>query len=164
MVLSVYPIFLINGRIGDIFLRSLALTRQQFFFRIGQFFLAMTFIFIGYHFGIIVVAISIMLSYLTITAIKILYLIKRMSLNANSVMITVMKSYQFCLFIIPLYVICFIFLPHSWSGNIVQAIIFVLAVGMLFIFSPNLVGKQYKQIAHAKVMAFINKSLTKWKR
>ena len=163
MVLSIYPVFLINGRLGDIFLRSLALTKQQFLFRIGQFVFAVVFIIIGYKFGIIAVAISVMLSYLTITVIKICYLIKRIELPKRIVLTTVLKSFQFALFVLPVYLFCNIILPHTWTGNIIQAIVFLLTFALLFLAIPKLVGKQYEQEAYSKVTSALKSKILKRK-
>ena len=161
MTLSVYPILLVNGRIGDIFLRSLALTKKQFLFRVGQFIFAVVFILIGYRFGIVAVAISIMLSYLTITIIKISYLAKKMNVNLIHIFFSAVSSFKFCLSIIPIYIICIIMLPSTWIGNIIQLIIFLIATGLVFLAFPSLVGNKYKQETYLKVVSFVNHKVLK---
>ena len=159
MVLSIYPVFLINGRLGDIFLRSLALTKQQFIFRVGQFSFAVIFILVGYRFGIIALAVSVMLSYLVITSIKIVYLTRKMEISILNIVKIIIKSYKFCLFVIPTYIASVVMLPHSWVGNLIQIIIFVIVIGMLFLAFPKLVGRQYEQEAYTKVVSFVKKKV-----
>ncbi len=157
MVLSVYPILLINGRLGDVFLRTLALTKQQFFFRVGQFAFAITFILIGYRFGIIAVAVSIMSSYFCITAIKITFLMKKMNLKTLDIITTITKSFQFSVFVLPVFMGCKFFLPATLTGNIISAVIFLLTTGLLFFVLPKLVGKKYHEEAYSKVLSFVKK-------
>ena len=161
MVLSIYPLFLVNGRLGDIFLRSLALTKQQFYFRIGQFVFAVLFILIAYKLGIIAVAVSIIISYVTITLLKIIYLTKKIEISCFSFFITALKSFKFCLVIIPISVICNIFLPHTWMGNIITASIFFMITVVLFVLTPNIIGEKYKQEMHKKIITFINSKILK---
>ena len=161
MVLSIYPIFLINGRIGDIFLRSLALTKQQFIFRVVQFALAVIFIFIGYKFGIIAVAISIILSYLIITMIKLSYLATKINLELISVILTIFKAFKFCIFVIPIYLLCTFILPHSLIGNIIQSIVIISNIAILFFIFPSMVGKTYKEEMYSKIIFFINNKVLK---
>ena len=58
---------------------------------------------------------------------------------------------------IPICVIAYVFLPHSWGGDILNAIIFTVITLVIFFFLPNLVGKQYHDDVYVKVIAFINK-------
>lgn len=161
-VLSFYPVLLINGRMGDIFLRSLALTKQQFFFRVGQLLFAIIFILAGYRFGIIAMAISVMVSYLSITALKINYMAKKMGLSRRNVLLTTFNSYRFVIILLPFYFACQYFLPNSWTGNVIQACVVMVVLFVLFILLPDLVGKQYKEGGYSIVMSFItNKFLKK---
>lgn len=159
MVLSFYSVLLINGRIGDIFLRSLALTKQQFLFRVCQFVLAIIFIFGGYGLGLVAIAVSIMVSYTIITAIKLIYLAKKLELCMAEIILTMLKSYKFILYVIPFYLLCNYYLPHTLLGGIIQASVIVLIIGILFLGVPQLVGKIYKEDIHAKVLAFVKSKL-----
>ncbi len=157
MVLSFYPILLINGRMSDCFLRSLALTKQQFFFRIGQFVFAIVFILIGYRWGIIAVALSIMLSYGCITSIKILFVMKKLQLNIYNCVVIFLHSFRYCLFVFPIYFICYYFVPHSMFGNIITAIVFALTISLLFLVFPKLIGKKYNNEGYIKIKSFLKK-------
>ena len=163
MTLSVYPVFLINGRLSDVFLRSVALTKQQFFFRVGQFVLAVAFIFVGYRSGIIAVAVSIMFSYFTITAIKICYFAKKINIRIRDIVAKVLKSFRFVLYVIPIYLLCRTFLPHTWTGNIIQSVIFTTVIAIIFLAAPKLVGEKYKIEIHSKIISFINTKVLKRK-
>ena len=160
-VLSIYPVLLINGRMGDIFLRSLALTKQQFFFRVGQLLFAITFILVGYNFGIVAVAISVMASYACITAIKISYVTNKMQISKVLVIRTMIESYRFVLFIIPFYILSYFLLPNTWTGNIIQSIIIIIILGTLFLAKPNLVGSQYKDFGYSLFVNLIKTKIIK---
>lgn len=156
-VLSFYPVLLINGRMGDIFLRSLALTRQQFFFRVGQLIFAVVFILSCYQMGVVALALSVMLSYCCITVLKVFYVIHKMEISKSIVFLTMFKSYQFSIILAPFYLACYYLLSNTWTGNIIQAFVFVVTIFMLFLFFPSIVGKQYKEIVYYKINEFINK-------
>lgn len=162
-VLSFYPVLLINGRMGDIFLRSLALTKQQFFFRVGQLLFAVVFILAVYKFGIIAMAISVMISYFCITALKINYMAKKMGLSRRNVISIILESYRFVIILLPINFACHFFLPNSWIGNIVQASVVVIVLFVLFILLPNLVGYKYKERGYLIIKDFINNKVLKKK-
>lgn len=161
MVLSGYSLLMINGRIGDVFLRSMGLTKQQFYFRVGQFVLAITFIFIGYRFGIIAVAISMMFSYSLITSIKMFFLLKKMGIKIVAFLLTIIKSFQFCIFVCPILIACKILFSHSLTGNVISTIIFLLIIGLLFLAFPKLVGEKYKEETYSKVLFFLKTNVLK---
>lgn len=158
-VLSFYPVLLINGRMGDIFLRAMAKTKQQFLFRVGQLVFAVAFILIGYRWGIIALAISVMASYASITCLKIGYVIGKMGISYSMIGITILHSYRFVLFILPVYVVCCVACPHNWTGNIIQAVVLLLSLFVLFLLFPSFVGKHYKNGGYFIVKNFIKSKL-----
>lgn len=160
-VFSFYPVLLINGRMGDIFLRSLALTKQQFFFRVGQLIFAVVFILVGHFWGVVAVAVAVLISYACITTIKISYVIKKMRLPTKMVIMTMIDSYRFVLFIIPVFVFCHLFLPNTWTGNIIQAIVITSIMALLFIVFPNLVGRQYKEVGYSLLNNIVKTKILK---
>ena len=162
-IFSFYPVLLINGRMGDIFLRSLALTKQQFFFRVGQFIFAIVFILVGHFGGVVAVAIAVLTSYACITAIKISYVIKQMKLPRRMVITTMIESYRFVLYILPVFVLCHLLLPNNWTGNIIQAIVISSIMVLLFIVFPNMVGKQYKEVGYSLLINIVKTKILKKK-
>ena len=64
---------------------------------------------------------------------------------------------------IPVYLVCYAFLPHTWTGNVIQAGIFVVAVGILFLLLPSFVGEKYKNEVYPKITDFINAKILKRK-
>lgn len=160
-VLSLYPVLLINGRMGDIFLRSLALTKQQFFFRVGQLLFAVIFILFGYKFGVVAVAISVMASYACITFIKISYVINKMHLPRILVVRTMFDSYRFLQFMIPFYLFFYFFLPNTWSGSVILSIIMTSIMVTLFFVFPSFVGKQYKEVGYSLLLSIIRSKISR---
>lgn len=53
------------------------------------------------------------------------------------------------------------FIPHTVTGDIMQFIIFIVSIGVIFLFCPSIVGKRYKQEVHSKVIYIIQKYLFK---
>lgn len=160
-VLSFYPVLLVNGRIGDIFLRSIALTKQQFCFRVGQLAFAFIFILSCYKAGIVAVAISVMASYASITTIKVLYITRKMGLSNHLMFRSMIQSYRFTLYIIPLYIVCHVLLPNTWEGNIIQSLAVTISFLVLFVFFPNVVGKKYKEAGYSLVAKFVKSKIFK---
>lgn len=160
-VFSLYPVLLINGRMCDIFLRSLGMTRQQFIFRVGQLAIAVAFILASYKFGIVALAFAVMISYGFITVLKFFYVTNKMGVNGRTTICTIFASYRFIVFLFPVYVIFHSILPNTWIGNAMQAMVLAVCLLLLFLLFPGVVGKQYKEDVHAIVMNYTRKYLLK---
>ncbi|HBN06313.1 MAG TPA: hypothetical protein DD434_11090 [Bacteroidales bacterium] len=158
-VLSISSLFLMNGRIGDIFLRSLAFTKQQFYLRIGQLIISIIFITIGYRWGIISVAISTMLAYVVLMLVKMFYIIFKIKLSFYKVVFTLINSFKMSIYIIPIYIICYFFIPNNISGNLLKLGIFITVIVFLFLLYPSLIGTKYKEEAHSKIISIIKQKL-----
>ena len=154
-ILSFYPVLLINGRMGDVFLRSLAMTKQQFFFRVGQLLFAIVFILAGYKLGVEAMAISVMLSYACITIMKITYVTRKMGISLRLVISTLFESYRFALLLLPLYLLSRLILADSFVGGIISLLVFIILILLLFIFLPDLIGKDYKDGVYVYLIGFL---------
>lgn len=162
LIFSFLPLFRANGRICDIYLRSLALTKQQFIFRVIELASGILFILISYRYGVIALAIFNIIGYAVVIAIKIIYVASRVGVTALQTYSTIIRACKVCLLFIPIYIFCTNIIPHTWGGNIIQAIVFLSALAISFLAFPSLVGKKYKEEAYNKVISFIkNKFLKK---
>lgn len=158
-VLSISSIFLMNGRIGDIYLRSLALTKQQFLLRVGQLVASVVFILIAYRWGVIPLAISAMIAYFLLMIIKMIYIAIKIEVPINRALYSILKSYKMFIFIAPIFVLSYYIIPNTWEGSIIKLLIFCVLAIILFILFPSSIGKMYKQEVHVKIISYIkNKS------
>lgn len=155
-ILALTPICLINGRISDIFLRTLGMTKQQFLYRVFQMIIVTVFVFWGGKFGgMFGVAIGYMLGYMSIVIAKMVVLSKRIGLSFGESCKTILSSYQILIIITPLYLIIQNIMPTVLSGNIMKAALFFVVVALCFLVIPATVGNIYKNYAHAKVVKVI---------
>lgn len=155
IILSMSGVCMVNGSLGDIFLRSLAFTKQQFFLRILQAVLSIILILVVAHWGVLVVSIAYLLAYCVIVFIKMAYISKKINYHLENAILVIVKSYQVLLAYVPTYLICFYFLPNTAGGNIIKLFIFCFITIGVFIVFPDVVGKKYKREMHNKVTMIV---------
>lgn len=157
IVLSLSGICMINGSLGDIFLRSLAFTKQQFFLRILQAIASIIMILVAAHFGLIAVAIAYLLAYSIVVFVKMGYISNKIKYGFNNSLLLIIKSYKVAVVYIPVYLLCMCILPNTLGGNIIKLIIFCLISIGVFLFFPSIVGLKYKTEMHNKVVLILKK-------
>ena len=54
-----------------------------------------------------------------------------------------------------------IFLPMTYVGDIIKLVLFGILVLILFVLTPTVVGKTYKEGAYQSIMSKLNKTLRK---
>lgn len=162
-VLSISSIFLMNGRIGDIFLRSMAMTKQQFLLRVGQLIVSVIFIIIGARWGVLSVAVSAMMAYFLLMIIKLIYITIKLEIKHTTVLKTYFSSYKMVLYITPVYIFSNLIISNSVNGNILKAFIFSVLVFMIFIIFPQAVGHKYKSNGHQHIIRYFKQTTSKVK-
>lgn len=160
-VLSISSIFLMNGRIGDIFLRSLALTKQQFLLRVGQLVASIVLILIGYRWGLVSLAISAMVAYLLFMIIKMFYISIKLEVPFYKTLLSIIKSYKGIIFIAPIFIISNYLIPNSWEGNIVKLLVFFVLTITLFLLIPSSIGEMYKKDVYVKIISYTRTNILK---
>lgn len=151
MVLSFLMLFNIDGRLADCFLRSLAMTKQQFFFRIFETIVTLLGVIIGAKWDIMGVAIGMVTTNMFLKLIKILYISIKIDVPIYETIGVVLKSWRFSLILIPICLFMFFFMPKSFLGNVLSFVLFLLSCFLIFLVFPSIVGKQYKEKAYMKV-------------
>ena len=159
MIISLSLLFNIDGRLADCYLRSLALTKQQFYFRIFETLLKTMGIIIGFRWDIVGVALSVVITNFITKMVKILYVGKKIDVKVGSCISIIVSSWRYALVIIPISSAFLLLLPRTWVGDICMTAVFGLCVGAIFIFFPGIVGKQYKEDVHERIMLMISKKL-----
>ena len=151
MVLSFLMLFNIDGRLADCFLRSLAMTKQQFFFRILETVVTLIGVVIGARWDIMGVAIGVVVTNMILKLVKILYVSIKIGVPIYETIGVVVTSWRFSLVLIPFCIFMLIVIPSSFIGNIVLLISFLLVCLLVFLVFPSLVGKLYRENAYMKV-------------
>lgn len=160
-VLSLSGICMINGSIGDIFLRSLALTKQQFYLRIFQAVTSILFILLAAHWGVLAVAIAYLMAYSLVVLVKMNYIANKIDYGLHNALWDVLKSFKVALYYIPVYILCVIFMPNTLFFNIIKLAIFGLITIVVFLLFPSCVGEPYKTEMHNKIINYIRVNVQK---
>ena len=161
MVLSFLMLFNIDGRLADCFLRSLALTKQQFFFRILETIVTLMGVFIGAYWDIMGVAIGVVVTNAVLKILKIVYVAYKINIPASAVIREIVSSWRFTLVLVPLCMVGYVVFPNTLIGNIVLLILFTILCGIIFLGIPSVVGELYKTEAYIKVMSYCKRMLNR---
>ncbi len=152
-------LFNLDGRLADCYLRSLAMTKQQFFFRVFEFVLKTIGVLIGFKWGILGVAISVIITNFIAKIVKIIYIGGKVDMKPLQVIGIILSSWRYALLVLPICVIAYCLLPYSLGGDIAIAVVFVLSVAVVFLFMPSFVGKQYQEEVYTKIISFVKSKL-----
>ena len=77
-------------------------------------------------------------------------------MRSTSIMLTI---WRFSILLIPIMIVVYFALPHTWLGNVGMAIAFSLMAAVIFIFMPKLVGEKYTNEAYTKILSFVKTKL-----
>ena len=157
IVLAVSGVLMINGSLGDIYLRSLALTKQQFFLRILQSVASVILILVAVHWGVLAIAFAYLSAYGFVVLFKMGYISNKINFGLRNSIILIVKSYQITLVYMPIYLLCRYLLPNTVENNIIKLCIFFLLTIGVFIFFPRIVGTKYKKEMHYIVVELLRK-------
>lgn len=157
-IVSIVVIFSVDNRLVDCFFRSLALVKLGFQLRVYAAIQTIIFVIIGSQFGIMGVAISMMLSNIIVIMLKVFFLVRKIDakmIKILQLMFTSMKS------VLPIMIIGIPFILFVDKSNpislVVFALLFVTIVIYEFVFNPQLVGNEYKVSVYPKVEKLKNK-------
>jgi O-antigen/teichoic acid export membrane protein len=159
IVLSLVLVFNIDGRLSDCYLRSMGMTKQQFYFRVFEAIIKIIGVLIGYSWGIIGVALSVIVTNAITKIIKIVYIASKVNITPQETLTTIIVSWRFSLCVVPLCWIAYFFLPHNLLGNVILAIFFSVLTLVLFVFFPNIIGKMYAETTYPKLIPLIKAKL-----
>ena len=154
VVIAISLPFNFNGRLADCFLRSLAMTKQQFFFRILEITLNIISVIIGYRWGTLGVAVSIVMANALTKILKILYIGVKVDMMPRQTLTRLFSSGRFLIFFLPLIILAF-YLPSSWEGDVIMAGVFIAVAGLIFLLMPQLIGKEYQDEMYGRIVGYI---------
>lgn len=161
LAISCSLLFNIDGRLADCYLRSLAMTKQQFLFRIFEFALKTIGVLIGFKWGILGVALSVVITNIIAKIVKILYIGNIIDVKPMQTLGIILSSWRYSLIMLPVCIVAYVLLPDTLGGNIAMTGVFAAITIIVFLLMPQFVGKQYQKEVYEKVMSFIKQKLHK---
>lgn len=160
IILSLALVFNIDGRLCDCFFRSLALVKYQFFIRLFEFVLTIGCLLVGFKWGIIGVAFGMLFANVFIIFIKLHIITYKVESDIFKVVLHIFSAWRFAYVLIPIMILTHIVLPKTIVGDIINLIIFGTIVFILFILTPNIVGKTYKEGAYKSMKSRFKQKIT----
>jgi len=154
-IFSLSIIFNADGRLADCYLRSLAMTKQQLFFRIAETVIKTLCVIFAARFDISGVAISIVSSDILIKIIKILYVSRKLNFDTMRVFRILIDSWRCLLVLIPISFVFFIIVPPTVYGNVVLLLLFLTFVLAIFFAFPSFVGSLYYHNVYPQIKSFL---------
>ena len=155
MVLSLSLIFVFDARMADCYLRSLGWTKQQFFFRITEVVLKFAGLLIGFRYGLLGVAVSVLITSAIAVVIKHIYIAQKIDVNASETIAVLIKSWKSGLVFTPIIGALLLMLPKTVVSEIILLVVYILLVVIVFVIVPSLAGSMYKEDMYPKILSFI---------
>lgn len=159
IILSIAIVFNVDGRLADCYFRSLGRTKQQFLFRVGEVVSKVAGVVIGAYYGVIGIAIGVVLSESILRVAKLLYISSTIGVTKKEVFAWLFSSWRPMLFVVPICTLAFTLLPQSVYGDIFTTMVFVVTCMVSLLLLPNIVGGNYKEDLYPKVISFIKQHL-----
>lgn len=144
IIFSALVFFNADGRIADCYLRSLGKTKEQFYFRIIEFVAKTIGVLVGFHWGLIGIAIGTTLMECVIKLIKVVYAGSLVSFSIGKTMGILLQSCKFSVVIIPICILVYVLVPNGLTQEIVLLCVFSVLTVVLFLFCPGFIGDNYK--------------------
>lgn len=161
MVIACSLLFNIDGRLADCYLRSMGMTKQQFYFRIVETIVASAAVVLGFRWGVMGVAVTVMVSNAIIKIIKITYISLKVNVSFKELMGVLFSSWKFGLYVIPPVLLAFMLSGHSIIGNIITISVFIIVTVLMFLAFPKRVGQRYEQEAYQGIISFLKNKFRK---
>lgn len=157
IILAFALVFNIDGRLSDCYLRSMGMTKEQFYFRVFEAILKVLGIIASYPWGILGVAVSIVITNTISKLIKIIYVSNKVDIKPSETLLIILKSWNFAFVLVPICIVGIFFFPVSLLGDLLQTLLFVVCVFSLFIFCPDIIGIYYKENIYSKIISVIKR-------
>ena len=161
--LSFALVFNIDGRLADCYLRSLALTKSQFYFRVVETIIKFGGVIVGSYYGIYGVAIAVVISNFAMIFVKVSYISRYIKMSGVIVIRQILAAWRPLLLYIPIIGGLEYILPHTFISNILVSFVFCVLSILCFVCFPSLIGHQYKISVHQNLVQGLHKRFL-WKR
>lgn len=164
IILSLTLMFKIDIRLTDCYLRSLALTRSQFIFRVVEFFLTLLCLIVGSHWGLTGFAFGGVVAVFVTTLLKMFYISNKVNVSFIESMACIVSSWKAGVLLVPLMIVCACLIPSSFLGNIINCLVLLITCFCMFMFAPKMIGRQYEQNVYPKFKMKIGKVFPRLKK
>ena len=154
-IFAVSIMFNVNGRLADCYLRSLGLTKTQFYFRIAESITKIMAVVVGARWNMYGVALAVVLADIILKLVKIFFVGHEIDLSAKHTCLIILKSWRFIVFFLPIIILATLCFAHSWQGNVLLAVVFCLVSLILFVGCPSVIGSIYEREFLPKIYRFI---------
>ena len=161
MVVACSLLFNTVGRLADCYLRSMGMTKQQFYFRAVETIVASVAVIVGYRWGVMGVAVLVMLSNSAIKIAKVLFICNKIDLSFKDLFILHFSSWKFALVMLPPIIAAYTLSNHTITGCIIILAVFLVSSALTFLVFPGIVGEQYKVEVYHQIISFLNKKFKK---
>lgn len=158
-VVSFSVLFNFDGRLADCYLRSLALTKQQFFFRVFETILGIIGVLVGYRWDILGVAIAMIATNAVAKIVKIIYIGSKVDVKPRQIVSILFSSWRYVIILLPICIASYILLPSTWGGGIVMAVVFIVTTTVIFLLMPGFVGTAYQEEVYDKIISFVKQKI-----
>lgn len=158
-VLSISIIFSFDARLADCYFRSLGWTKQQFFFRIFEVIIKFIGVILGYRWGALGIAVSVLATNIITVILKHFYIGVHLGVPMRKGLSILLESCQISMISIPLLIITFILMPDTLIGDLLIAVVNLVWFIIAFVFAPSIVGRRYRNNDYKQIRAIISKKL-----
>lgn len=139
-ILSVSVLFLSYTSIGECFFRSLGLVKAYFFVRLATCIITLSSVYVGAQYGILGVAIGVLISRLFDCVLKFVYLASKISVNILDVAKSVFVPTWATVFVA---VVSYLVVKHITYGEYLGVFVFGIVSLVLAMFIPKIFGNDY---------------------
>lgn len=159
-VLSIAVIFSFDARLADCYLRSLGFTKQQFYFRILEVLSKLLGLFVGYRWGMMGIAVSVLLTDALMVAVKHFYIANKIGISFGEGLSALLRSLQGSLVMLPMLLMAVFFRAHTIGWDILLVILTCVLAVICFLIFPALAGREYKNKYYPQILGFVRSKLT----
>lgn len=160
-VLSLSMLFYFITRFADCFIRSLALVKFGFFIKLLSCAMLITAIFFSYRYGVLYIALSVVLVNLISALIKTAYLCRHADLSMSSLMLTTGRGLIYSFPLVIMGIIYMVFLESTYLYAVLFMLVYVVCSIVIFLFFPSLLGETYQKEIFPLMQDYKQKYLNK---
>lgn len=159
-ILSISLLFNIDGRLADCYLRSLGLTKVQFFFRVAETVCKIIGVYIGARWDVLGVVVCVVIIDVLIKLLKTCFVSKVLNINLLTSFRTIVSGWKSSFIILILCACLSVCFEHSFWANIGLFSCFALLVLVVFFFFPSVVGRRYQNEAFPVLYGYVKNRLS----
>ncbi len=147
-IVSISIAFLSFSRLADCFFRSLGKVKQYFYVRLLVMVSTCVSMFVGSHYGIVGLAIGLLLSRILDAVFKGVYLYRNVSINMQNVRLV---SYKYCCVPILIFTFCYLIKVVLPFGTYISVLLFTLVLLYIIVFRPMSLGQIFYDNVYTQI-------------